>query len=87
MLISASVFQLPSPVPEMFNGACNDFVFDQTSGLVAVRTENYCIQFYSLFNDREVSEVQVCERNHQPSDDVTVIFNQGNVLHYQNFFH
>lgn len=50
-------FQLPCPVPEMFRGACNDFVFDQTTGLVAVRTENYCIQFYSLFDDREISEV------------------------------
>lgn len=51
-------FQLPAPVPEMFRGSCNDFVFDRTSGLVAVRTENYCIQFYSLFDDREISEVR-----------------------------
>ncbi|GJX93853.1 WD repeat-containing protein 75 [Tanacetum coccineum] len=50
---------LPSPVPEAFRGACMDFAFDHTAGLVAVRTENYCIQFYSLFDDREISEVQM----------------------------
>ncbi|KAL5569921.1 hypothetical protein UlMin_026496 [Ulmus minor] len=39
-------------------------------------TKNYCIQFYSLFDDCIISEVgmpfQVCERNHQPSDEVAV---------------
>nr|XP_043629244.1 WD repeat-containing protein 75 [Erigeron canadensis] len=75
ILKSISGIKLPSPVPEMFKGACNDIVFDHTAGLIAVRTENYCIQFYSLFDDREISEVQVCERNHQPSDDVTMILN------------
>ncbi|XP_024959966.1 WD repeat-containing protein 75 [Cynara cardunculus var. scolymus] len=75
ILKSISGIKLPSPVPETFRDLCNDFVFDHTAGLVAVRTENYCIQFYSLFDDREISEVQVCERNHQPSDDVTIILN------------
>ncbi|KAJ0755262.1 putative transcription factor WD40-like family [Helianthus annuus] len=75
ILKSISGIKLPTPVPDMFRGSCNDFVFDRTAGLVAVRTENYCIQFYSLFDDREISEVQVCERNHQPSDDVTLILN------------
>lgn len=75
ILKSISGIKLPSPVPETFRGSYNDFVFDNTAGLVAVRTENYCIQFYSLFDDREISEVQVCERNHQPSDDVTIILN------------
>ncbi|KAI7755931.1 hypothetical protein M8C21_023302 [Ambrosia artemisiifolia] len=75
ILKSISGIKLPSPVPEMFRGSFNDFVFNRTAGLVAVRTENYCIQFYSLFDDREISEVQVCERNHQPSDDVTMILN------------
>ncbi|WRX35082.1 WD40 repeat - like 10 [Theobroma cacao] len=59
--------------PEMYKGLGNGIAFDQTAGLVALRTENYCIQFYSLFDDRGISEVQVCERNHQPGDDVTVI--------------
>lgn len=49
--------QLPSPVPEAFRGSCMDFAFDHSAGLVAVRTENYCIQLYSLFDDREISEV------------------------------
>ncbi|KAK1433946.1 hypothetical protein QVD17_10864 [Tagetes erecta] len=86
ILKSISGIKLPSPVPETFRGSCNDFVFDRTSGLVAVRTENYCIQLYSLFDDREISEVQICERNHQPSDDVTMILNlvalsfEGSVL-------
>lgn len=75
ILKSISGIKLRSPVPEMFRGSCKDFVFDHTAGLIAVRTENYCIQFYSLLDDREISEVQVCERNHQPSDDVTMILN------------
>ncbi|KAL8230509.1 hypothetical protein R6Q57_000287 [Mikania cordata] len=75
ILKSISGIKLPSPVSEMFRGSCNDFVFDHAAGLVAVRTESYCIQFYSLFGDREISEVQVCERNHQPSDDLTMILN------------
>ncbi|XP_076898013.1 uncharacterized protein LOC143551471 [Bidens hawaiensis] len=75
ILKSISGIKLPSALPDMFSGSCNDFVFDRTAGLVAVRTENYCIQFYSLFDDREVSEVQVCERNHQPGDAVTMVLN------------
>ncbi|PWA42860.1 hypothetical protein CTI12_AA541330 [Artemisia annua] len=75
ILQSISGIKLPSPVPEAFRGSCMDFAFDHSAGLVAVRTENYCIQLYSLFDDREISEVQVCERNHQPSDDVTMILN------------
>ncbi|KAE9609864.1 putative transcription factor WD40-like family [Lupinus albus] len=47
--------------------------FDYTSGLVAVQTENYCIQFYSLFANRGLYEVQACERNHHPVDDITVV--------------
>ncbi|XP_061361499.1 uncharacterized protein LOC133305332 [Gastrolobium bilobum] len=47
--------------------------FDCTSGLVAVPTENYGIQFYSLFANRGLYEVQVFERNHQPVDEVTVV--------------
>ncbi|KQJ85864.1 WD repeat-containing protein 75 [Brachypodium distachyon] len=46
--------------------------FDCTNGLVAVPTEDYCIQFYNLFENTEVSEVQVCERNFQPVDDITM---------------
>ncbi|OMO51290.1 hypothetical protein COLO4_37741 [Corchorus olitorius] len=63
----------PSSYPETYKGLSNGIAFDQTAGLVAVRTENYCIQFYSLVDDRGISEVQVCERNNQPGDDITVI--------------
>ncbi|OMO71724.1 hypothetical protein CCACVL1_18085 [Corchorus capsularis] len=63
----------PSSYPEMYKGLSNGIAFDQNAGLVALRTENYCIQFYSLVDDRGISEVQVCERNHQPGDDITVI--------------
>ncbi|OIV99785.1 hypothetical protein TanjilG_26123 [Lupinus angustifolius] len=47
--------------------------FDHSSGLVAVQTENYCIQFYSLFANRGLYEVQACERNHHPGDVITVV--------------
>ncbi|XP_059662290.1 uncharacterized protein LOC132308272 isoform X2 [Cornus florida] len=73
ILKSISGIKLPCSVPEIFIGSSSGLVFDQTAGLAAIRTENYRIQFYSLFDDREISEVQVCERNHQPGDDVTVI--------------
>uniref|UniRef100_A0A5B7C8A1 Putative WD repeat-containing protein 75 isoform X2 n=1 Tax=Davidia involucrata TaxID=16924 RepID=A0A5B7C8A1_DAVIN len=73
ILKSIAGIKLPCSVPEIYKGSCNGFGFDHTAGLVAIRTENYCIQFYSLFDDREISEVQVCERNHQPGDEVTVI--------------
>ncbi|KAG5515948.1 hypothetical protein RHGRI_036849 [Rhododendron griersonianum] len=65
-------FQLPCSVPEI-KGSCSGFAFDYTSGLVAVCAENYCIQLYSLFDDREISQVQICERNHQPGDELTVM--------------
>ncbi|XP_057726673.1 uncharacterized protein LOC130942019 [Arachis stenosperma] len=62
--------------PLSYQEICESFsgkaAFDCTSGLVAVQTENYGIQFYSLFANRGVYEVQVCERNHQPVDEVTV---------------
>jgi len=31
--------------------------FDYTNRLVAIPTEDYCIQFYNLFENAEVSEV------------------------------
>lgn len=73
ILKSISGIKLPCSFPEIYEGLHSRFIFDQTAGLVAFRTENYCIQFYSLFDDRENFEVQICERNHQPSDDVTVV--------------
>ncbi|KAF8391223.1 hypothetical protein HHK36_023525 [Tetracentron sinense] len=73
ILKSIAGIKLPFSFPEIYEGLCSGFVFDHTAGLVAIRTENYCIQFYSLLDNCEVSEVQVCERNHQPDDDVTVV--------------
>ncbi|XP_050373389.1 uncharacterized protein LOC126791037 isoform X2 [Argentina anserina] len=70
---SISGIKLPFSSPEVHEGMCRKFSFDDSAGLVALRTENYRIQFYSLFDDREISEVQVCERNHQPGDEVSVI--------------
>ncbi|KAK9691219.1 hypothetical protein RND81_09G183500 [Saponaria officinalis] len=73
ILKTISGIKLPSSFPEMWNGATSGFYFDRSAGLVALPTENYRIQFYSLFDDREVSEVQVCQRNFHPSDDITVV--------------
>ncbi|CAN6725634.1 unnamed protein product [Malus baccata var. baccata] len=70
---SISGIKLPYSCPEIYDGICSKFSFDHTDGLVALRTANYRIQFYSLFDDREMSEVQICERNHQPGDEVRVI--------------
>ncbi|KAF3452775.1 hypothetical protein FNV43_RR03208 [Rhamnella rubrinervis] len=73
ILKSISGIKLPCSFPEVKESPCSKFAFDYSAGLVALRMENYCIQLYSLFDDREISEIQVCERNHQPGDDVTVI--------------
>ncbi|KAF3950512.1 hypothetical protein CMV_023745 [Castanea mollissima] len=35
--------------------------------------KSYGIQFYSLFDDHGMYEVQVCERNHQPGDEISVV--------------
>ena len=51
------IFQLPCSFPEMCNGLQSGIAFDCNAGLVALRTENYCIQLYSLFDDRGISEV------------------------------
>ncbi|XP_058196947.1 uncharacterized protein LOC131312935 isoform X1 [Rhododendron vialii] len=72
ILKSIAGIKLPCSVPEI-KGSCSGFAFDYTSGLVAVCAENYCIQLYSLFDDREISQVQICERNHQPGDELTVM--------------
>ncbi|KAK1382962.1 hypothetical protein POM88_020697 [Heracleum sosnowskyi] len=71
------LFKLPRSVPEVLKDSCTGFAFNKTSGIAAIRTDNYCIQFYSLLDDREISEVQVCERNHQPVDEVTLEDKKG----------
>lgn len=67
---SVSGIEPPYSFPETYQSFSGRFAFDHTSGLVAVRTENYAIQLYSLFDNREISQVQVCERSHQPGDEV-----------------
>ncbi|KAM0845807.1 hypothetical protein ACQ4PT_056112 [Festuca glaucescens] len=70
VLKTISGIKLPISSPDLSRrDVCG---FDYTNGLVAIPTEDYCIQFYSLFENTEVSEVQVCERNFQPVDDITM---------------
>ncbi|XP_027172674.1 WD repeat-containing protein 75 isoform X1 [Coffea eugenioides] len=77
MVISRSISGIkpPSSVLQFNEGSCSGVAFNHSDGLAAICTENYRIQFYSLFDDREISEVQVCERNHQPGEEITVIVN------------
>ncbi|KAL5723660.1 hypothetical protein ACHQM5_007033 [Ranunculus cassubicifolius] len=70
---SISGIELPCTSPEISQGFCGGFTFDHSAGAVAVHTESYGIQFYSLFDNREISQVQVCERNYQPVDEVTLV--------------
>lgn len=70
---SISGIKPPFSVPDVCEGVNGGVVFDHSSGSVGLRTENYCIQFFSLLDNLEASQVQVCERNHQPVDDVTVV--------------
>ncbi|KAB1204246.1 WD repeat-containing protein 75 [Morella rubra] len=75
ILKSISGIKLPYSFPEIHEGLCSGFAFDYASGSVALRTVNYGIQFYSLLDDRGIYEVQICERNHQPADEITVVVN------------
>ncbi|KAL0911088.1 hypothetical protein M5K25_019200 [Dendrobium thyrsiflorum] len=69
---SISGIKLPFSFPDSFECSNNEFAFHNDAGLIALLTEDYCVQFFSLFENREISQVQVCERNFQPVDDVTV---------------
>lgn len=75
VLKSISGIKLPYSFPGRYEALRSGFAFDYASGLVALRTESYGIQFYSLFDDHGIYEVQVCERNHQPGDEITVVVN------------
>ncbi|ESW26740.1 hypothetical protein PHAVU_003G144100 [Phaseolus vulgaris] len=70
---SISGIKPPLLSQDICEGLSNRVSFDCSSGSVAVQTENYRIQFYSLFANRGLYEVQVCERNHQPVDEVTLV--------------
>lgn len=69
---SIAGIKLPFSFPDGYKGLCSEFAYDHAAGLVALRTEDYCVQFFSLFDNLEVSQVQVCEKNFQPVDDVTI---------------
>ncbi|KAK1325326.1 hypothetical protein QJS10_CPA01g00831 [Acorus calamus] len=58
---------------DIYEGLYCGFAFDHAAGLAALRTQSYCIQFFSLYDDREASQVQVLERNYQPGDEITVV--------------
>ncbi|XP_019442367.1 PREDICTED: WD repeat-containing protein 75-like [Lupinus angustifolius] len=73
IMMSISGIKPPLSSEEVCENFSSRAAFDYTSGLVAVQTENYGIQFYSLFANRGLYEVQVCERNHHPVDDITVV--------------
>ncbi|KAK9108011.1 hypothetical protein Syun_024022 [Stephania yunnanensis] len=45
--------------PETYKGLTSRVAFDHSAGLVATCTENYCVQLYSLSDDREVSQLFV----------------------------
>ncbi|KAL9662756.1 hypothetical protein QQ045_027590 [Rhodiola kirilowii] len=72
ILKSIAGIKLPFASP-VTKGSSGMLAFSRLAGILALRAENYCVQLYSLFDDRESSEVQVCERNHLPGDDVTVV--------------
>ncbi|XP_073303500.1 uncharacterized protein [Primulina huaijiensis] len=69
---SISGIRLPSSFLGIYKGFGSGVVINYTAGVIVVPTENYCVQFYSLFDDREISEVQICQRNHHPGDEITV---------------
>ncbi|TVU49134.1 hypothetical protein EJB05_00428 [Eragrostis curvula] len=74
MEVLKSIAGIKLPIASPNSGECHRVVygFDYTNRRVAIPTEDYCIQFYDLVENTEVSEVQVCERNFQPVDDITM---------------
>ncbi|KAL6514005.1 hypothetical protein OROHE_019461 [Orobanche hederae] len=56
ILRSISGIKLPSSHMGMYEGVGSNVVFNSTAGLIAVPTDNYRVQLYSLFDDREISE-------------------------------
>ncbi|KAF9626290.1 hypothetical protein IFM89_032139 [Coptis chinensis] len=70
---SISGIELCCSFPEIYGGLRGGFVFDHSAGLVGVQTESYSIQFYSLFDNHEISQIQVCERSHQADNEVTLV--------------
>ncbi|KAJ6795087.1 WD repeat-containing protein 75 [Iris pallida] len=69
---SISGIKLPFSLPDIYTSSCSNYSFDNSAGLVALCTKDYCIQFFSLLKNFEVSQVQICERNFQPVDETTM---------------
>lgn len=55
-MLSLFFFQLPNSLPGIYEGG--GFAFDYSTGFIALRTENYSVQFYSLFDDCGIDEVR-----------------------------
>ncbi|KAG0483772.1 hypothetical protein HPP92_011856 [Vanilla planifolia] len=72
LIRSISGIKLPFSLPNAHDSSSHGFAFHSMSGLIALPAEDYCIQFFSLFDNMEVSRVQICERNFQPVDDIMV---------------
>ncbi|XP_010904674.1 uncharacterized protein [Elaeis guineensis] len=69
---SIAGIKLPFSFPDEYKGLCSEFAYDHAAGLVALPTQDYCVQFFSVHDNLEVSQVQVCEKNFHPVDDVTI---------------
>ncbi|XP_078177165.1 transducin/WD40 repeat-like superfamily protein isoform X1 [Carex rostrata] len=70
---SISGIKLPLVLPESQRGESHVTLgFDRSNGIVVLPTMDYCVQFFSLFDDTEISHVQVIERNYDPVDETTV---------------
>lgn len=50
--------QLPFSCPEIDGLSSNGFAFDRSSGLIALHAEDYRVQFFSLFNNMELFQVE-----------------------------
>ncbi|KAH9298283.1 hypothetical protein KI387_029965 [Taxus chinensis] len=46
---------------------------DYKAGMLVLPTENHSVQFYDLYYNRAVSEVQVSQRNYIPANETTVL--------------
>ncbi|KAJ3674500.1 hypothetical protein LUZ60_005116 [Juncus effusus] len=70
---SISGIKSPFTLPDINGESQNNKIgFDRSNGLVALPTKDYHVQFYNLFENTEVSNVQVIERNYEPVDETMV---------------
>lgn len=55
--VLARSVQLPFSFPRVYGELYSGFAFDHAAGFVALRTEAFCVQLFSLFYDAEISQV------------------------------